>query len=113
MPDTEKIIAAIERLERSRSTTDNQRLEETRRSIEAICETQRQMNAEIKALSAGFPGGDPESHRRYHESVIEWRETRNRMVKEALAHAAKVGGVAGMGWVCYALWTALKMEITR
>lgn len=111
--DNERIMQAIRELERSLSNAERQWRQDTKKSIDAICATQVQMKDEIKALSAGFPNGDPGSHRRYHESVIEWRETRNRMIKEALAHAAKVGGVAGAAWVFYALWVALKMEITR
>lgn len=94
-PDTKAIIAAVR---------------ETKGDVD------RKMNEvidEVKELRRGFPDGDPESHRRYHESIIEWRETRNRMVKEALLHAAKVGGLAGACWVLYALWVALKMELMR
>lgn len=93
---------------------------DTRAIIAALRETKgdvdRKMDEvinEVKELRRGFPDGDPDAHRRYHETVIEWRETRNLMVKAALTHAAKVGGVAGAGWVLYALWAALKMEITR
>lgn len=94
-PDTKAIIAAVR---------------ETKGDVD------RKMNEvidEVKELRRGFPDGDPDSHRRYHESIIEWRETRNRMVKEALLHAAKVGGLAGACWVLYALWVALKMELMR
>ncbi|HCP76821.1 MAG: hypothetical protein CML16_04065 [Pusillimonas sp.] len=105
-PDTEKIIETIQQMERSRNSIEQKRYEETKRSID-------QMKDEIKVLMSGFPDSDPGSHRRYHESVIEWRETRNRLVKEALAHAAKVGGVAAAGWVVYALWIAFKMELHK
>lgn len=81
--------------------------------LAVVLDTQKQLLNDVRELRDGFPGGDPHAHRRYHESIIEWRETRNQMVKAALTHAAKVGGVAGAGWVLYALWTALKMEITR
>lgn len=94
-PDTRAILAA---------------LRETKGEVD---QKMNEVIAEMKELRRGFPDGDPDAHRRYHESVIEWRETRNMMVKAALMHAAKVGGVAGTGWVLYALWTALKMEITR
>lgn len=94
-PDTRAIIAA---------------LRETKGDVDRKMD---EMINEVKELRRGFPDGDPDAHRRYHETVIEWRETRNLMVKAALMHAAKVGGVAGAGWVLYALWTALKMEITQ
>lgn len=64
-------------------------------------------------LAGAFPNGDASAHRRYHESAIEWRELRNRMVLEALTQAAKAGGVAGIGWIVYALWVSFKMEIQK
>ncbi|WP_103035771.1 hypothetical protein [Castellaniella caeni] len=88
--------------------------------IQAVRETTSDLEAKLagmqarqEQLFAGFPDGDPDSHRRYHESVIEWRELRNQMVKSALMQAAKVGGLGAIGWIAYALWTALKMEITK
>ncbi len=105
-PDTERIIETIKEVDRSRSSVEQKRYEETKRSID-------RMQVEIETLMSGFPDSDPGSHRRYHESVIEWRETRNRLVKEALANAAKVGGVAAAGWVVYALWIAFKMELHK
>ncbi len=64
-------------------------------------------------LLQGFPDGDTEGHRRYHEAVIEWRELRNRMVRAALEKMAATGGMAAIGWLIYALWTVLKMEAKR
>lgn len=60
-----------------------------------------------------FPGADTEGHRRYHESVIEWRELRNKIVRECLVNVSKVGFVAGLGWLAYAIWMAFKMEVTK
>lgn len=88
--------------------------------IAAVRETTGDLEKKLAAMQArqdelfgGFPEGDPESHRRYHESIIEWRELRNRMVKESLMQAAKVGGLGAFGWILYALWQALRMEITK
>ena len=94
--------------------------QETLAIIEAVHEATAKLEQRITTMQArqdriiaGFPGGDPESHRRYHETVIEWRELRNKMVREALIHAAKVGGLAGACWIAYAVWMALKMEIMK
>ncbi|MER1940657.1 hypothetical protein ABS755_08105 [Castellaniella sp. FW104-16D08] len=88
--------------------------------IQAVRETTADLEAKLagmqarqEQLFAGFPDGDPESHRRYHESIIEWRELRNQMVRASLIQAAKVGGIGAFGWVAYALWQAFKMEITK
>ena len=83
------------------------------RQISVMLTAQKQLQADVTALRNGFPDGDPDRHRRYHESVMEWRDLRNKMVREALIKAAQVGGLAGIGWVAYALWSALKMEIMK
>ncbi len=64
-------------------------------------------------LLQAFPSSDILGHRRYHENVIAWLEMRNNLVREALSMAAKTGGVAALGWICYALWQALKMEFHK
>lgn len=81
--------------------------------IGTIRDAQRALQQQVADISRGFPDGDPDSHRRYHESVIEWRELRNKMVRDALTHAAKVGGIGAACWVAYAVWTAFKMEVLR
>lgn len=88
--------------------------------IKAIQESERRTTAKLEAIKLeldlirdGFPGGDTERHRRYHESVIEWRETRTRMVREALVHAGKLGFWAACAWIAYAVWIAVKMELMK
>ena len=101
-PDTRAILAAL------RDQDDK-----SKQQINSILASQRKLQDEVTSISRGFPDGDPDSHRRYHESVIEWRELRNKMVREALIKAAAVGGIGGIGWIAYAVWTALKMEVMR
>ena len=88
--------------------------------IEAVHEVKVELEVRIAAMEArqerlyaGFPDGDPDSHRRYHESIIEWRELRNQMVKSALIQAAKVGGIGAIGWVAYAVWQTIKLELMK
>lgn len=69
--------------------------------------------AKLNALIMAFPGGDMDGHRRYHESVIEWRELRNKMIRAALEKVAGAGALAGCVWIAYALWQALKMEFRK
>lgn len=100
--DTRAILAAL-----------RERDDQSRRQIDSIIEAQRKLQNDVTSISRGFPDGDPESHRRYHESVIEWRELRNNLVREALSNAAKVGFFAGAAWVIYAIWVAFKMEVVK
>lgn len=78
-----------------------------------VRDTQMQMVDEMKRFNNAFPEGDPESHRRYHESVIEWRELRNKLVRAALEKMVSAGALAGTVWLLYAVWHALRMELNK
>lgn len=69
--------------------------------------------AKTEQLLRAFPAGDTDGHRRYHEAVIEWRELRNKMVREALIKVAQAGAVAGAGWVVIALWQSIKLTVKQ
>lgn len=104
----------------SRSVSDTPLSADAVAIIKAVHETAVAMQARLSSIEEqqelllrGFPGGDVDGHRRFHESLIEWRELRNKMVKEALVHAAKVGGIGATGWVLYAIWLAIKMEMIK
>jgi hypothetical protein len=72
-----------------------------------------ELEATNKRLLSGFPADDVEGHRRYHESVIEWRELRNKMVREALVKVAQAGTLAAFGWLALALWQAFKITVAK
>lgn len=65
-----------------------------------------------QVLSA-FPAGDTDGHRRYHEAVIEWRELRNKLVREALIKVAQAGSLAAFGWVALAIWQSFKLTVKQ
>ena len=67
----------------------------------------------VERVLSGFPAADVEGHRRYHESVIEWRELRNKMVREAMIKASQAGTLAALGWLGLAIWRALKISVTQ
>jgi hypothetical protein len=64
-------------------------------------------------ILSAFPAGDTDGHRRYHEAVIEWRELRNKLVREALIKVAQGGALAGAGWVALALWKSFKLTVMQ
>lgn len=71
-------------------------------------------NTEVtKKLSDAFPGGDTDGHRRYHEAVIEWREQRNKIVREGLAKVVHMGLIGGTGWLLYTVWQAIKLTVKQ
>lgn len=64
-------------------------------------------------LLAAFPAGDIDGHRRYHETVIEWRELRNKMVREALIKAAQATSLGALGWVALAIWKSFLITVKQ
>lgn len=86
-------------------------------AIQAEVQTCRSELAEntrkTEQLLSAFPGEDTDGHRRYHQTVIEWRELRNKMVREAFINMAKVGSLAAAGILIAVMWKALKISITQ
>jgi hypothetical protein len=82
-------------------------------STDAVNLKVSQLEATTARLQLAFPVGDIEGHRRYHESVIEWRELRNKLVREALTKMVGAGVLAGLGWLGLAIWQALKVSVTK
>lgn len=69
--------------------------------------------AAVNKLVQGFPAGDVDGHRRYHEAVIEWRELRNKLVREALVKMAGAGAVTAAGFTLLAIWKAVITTIRQ
>jgi len=67
----------------------------------------------LERLLTGFPAADIEGHRRYHESVIEARELRNKLVRTALEKAVGSGVLFGLGWLLLAAWEYFKLEVKK
>jgi hypothetical protein len=86
---------------------------ENGRKIDAIIERNQQADAAMAKLVAGFPDGDAEAHRRYHEAVIERIELRNKIIREALIKVAGSGALAGLGWLAYAIWQAFIASVHK
>ena len=76
-------------------------------------EHNRVSNERHGQILGAFPSQDVDAHRRYHQSVIEWREARNKLVNECLTHAAKTGFLASGAWLLYAVWLLVKHELSR
>lgn len=74
-----------------------------------LAENTRKTNQLLQA----FPSGDIDGHRRYHESVIEWRELRNKMVREALVKAAQATTLGALGWIALAIWKSFLITVKQ
>lgn len=67
----------------------------------------------VTVLATGFPDGDIEGHRRYHESVIKWHELRNQVLRAALEKVTQAGAVAGVGYLLLLFWEWFKLEVKK
>lgn len=60
--------------------------------------------ARIAAIEAGFPDGDPDGHRRYHEAEIKRIEARAEFRSKLRLSVTQWGLVGFIGWVLVSLW---------
>lgn len=86
---------------------------EMRADMEQLTKKVGTLQAANERLLSGFPADDVEGHRRYHESVIEWRELRNKMVREAMMKVAQAGTLAAFGWLALAIWKSFRLSVTQ
>jgi hypothetical protein len=80
---------------------------------ETLREHAKQSKERHLHIISAFPAGDIDGHRRYHESLIEWRELRNKVIRECLIQVAKAGLIGAFGWMFWTLLVATKFEIKR
>lgn len=66
------------------------------------------MDARMARLEAGFVGGDPEGHRRYHELVIEQMEDKKKIRRELMAHLIKSSSWVALSGVVWFLFSRSK-----
>lgn len=86
---------------------------EMRADMEQLTKKVGTLQAANERLLSGFPADDVDGHRRYHESVIEWRELRNKMVREALLKVSQAGALAAFGWLALAIWEAFRATVKQ
>jgi hypothetical protein len=82
-------------------------------SMEALNAKVSQHDRATVHLMTAFPASDVDGHRRYHESVIEWRELRNKVVRECLVKAAQATTLGALGWVALAIWKSFLITVQR
>lgn len=60
--------------------------------------------ARIAAIAAGFPDGDPDGHRRYHEAEIKRIEARAAFWSKLRLSVTQWGLLGFLGWALVSLW---------
>lgn len=64
------------------------------------------LEQKVDAFIAGFPDGDPDGHRRYHEAMIERAKAGTEFRRKLLFELTKWGLLGFTGWLCLSLWQA-------
>jgi len=80
-------------------------------SLEVLEKDVKVLIDRVDDLSKGFPGGDWEGHRRYHEAVIKRMEARTDLYRELRSELAKKGLWALIVMGCTAFWFYFKSRI--
>lgn len=72
-----------------------------------IAEETSDIAKEVASLmSAAFPEGDPDGHRKHHELVIAREEARTAFWQKMLFEISRFGLIGLLGWVCVVAWKA-------
>jgi hypothetical protein len=64
----------------------------------------QELNEKVDRVLAGFPGGDPDGHRRFHEAVIAKNEARARLYEAVRAELVSKGLWAAIALVAGSIW---------
>lgn len=91
-------------------------LEDIRACQQRTCDRVNEMESNIETtlkehINTAFAGGDPDGHRRAHETMINMMEERRRMyasIREKTLSGLIWGGLAWLGW---AVLTRVKIEL--
>jgi hypothetical protein len=66
-----------------------------------------------RIITDAFPGGDPHGHRAYHELQIKQANGWDQIKGEVISKVVTGGVWVGLGWLCFAVWQAIKSEVTK
>lgn len=81
-----------------------------RKHVENVL-TLEKLNEKVEIVINGFPGKDPDAHRRYHEAQMEWLELRNGIIKDTIKKVCAAGAIGAVGWLLVAIFQAIKLSI--
>lgn len=81
-------------------------------SLEVIEKEIQVLTERVDDLTKGFPNGDPDGHRLYHEATIKRIEARARFYEDLRAELAKKGIWALIVLVGTAIWFFAKSKLS-
>jgi hypothetical protein len=108
--DGESFRAVVDALDALRDEIGTRHVENTS-SLEVLEKDVKVLIDRVDDLAKGFPDGDWEGHRRYHEAVIKKMEARTKFYDELRAELAKKGMWALILMMGAALWFYVKSRL--
>ncbi|MEX3972264.1 hypothetical protein [Paraburkholderia caribensis] len=103
------VVAAVDSLR----TEIGERHVENTSSLEVLEKDLKVVIERVDDLARGFPDGDWEGHRRYHEAVIQKMEARTKFYDDLRTELAKKGLWALLVLVGIAVWQYIKTRVTQ
>lgn len=103
--DTRLLLRALSQ------TRDALRNEQQRQGMEQaarITAIESAMKDLMSQFKEAFPEGDAPAHRRYHESVMNFRRRLGQILWAWLQHLTLYGGTAAIVWIAITLWKSPK-----
>jgi hypothetical protein len=88
-----------------------QRHVENTSSLEVLEKDLKVVIDRVDDLAKGFPGGDPEGHRRAHEALIRKAEARAKFYEDLCSELAKKGLWALLALIGIAVWQYVKTKV--
>lgn len=103
--DTQAILSAIEAWRQDENRDHDLKHMENQRRMDEFA---RELLAVSSAVKTGFPDGDFDGHRRYHELVIAREEQRSQIRREVITHLLKTSTWVALGGLAIMLLRQLK-----
>ncbi|WP_059415630.1 MULTISPECIES: hypothetical protein [Cupriavidus] len=72
--------------------------------LQAVLRAIAELTEEVRRLRTGFPEGDSDGHRRYHEEIMQAMADRRKLRQELITHLLKTSSWAALAGVLWALW---------
>jgi len=85
-------------------------LDEMARNLQFVREQVADLHRKTDEVLKGFPAGDPDGHRRYHEEVMQQMAERRRLRQELLTHLLKAASWPALVGVFIVLWKYAKSQ---
>jgi hypothetical protein len=105
--DLRAVVEALDSLRDEigqRHTENTDTLEVVEKKLEVVIER-------VDDLAKGFPEGDAEGHRRYHEALIEKAKARTRLYEQLLEKLMEKGIWALLLLLAFSLWQYIKAQV--